>query len=207
VRSALDLQELLLESLARFQADLQGRFTTAQVLWYPVKDEADRRKTLRYDVHEENYLSNVLRQYLVLDLQRANILVKREVEIRPAIGSGTGQRTDIYVEAFTRSPTGEKLDLVVVVIEVKLSRHKEVLTALNSQLVGYLTDQSYKNGIYLVGWHFGEHDPLPQNFPSRPELTKKLVKQAQATAPGYTIEVCILDIRLPGDAVRQQELG
>ena len=207
VRSATDLQELLLESLARFQADLQGEPTTAQVLWYPVKDEADRRKTLRYDVHEENYLSNVLRQHLRQDLQRASILVKREVEIRPAIGAGTGQRTDIFVEAFTRSPTGEKLDVVVVVIEVKLSRHKEVLTALNSQLVDYLTDQSYKHGIYLVGWHFGEHDPLPPNFPSQPELTEQLVEQAEATAPAYTVKVCLLDIRLPGDAVRQQELG
>ena len=206
VRSAADLQELLLESLARFQADLQGEPTTAQVLWYPVKDPDDRRKTLRYDVHEENYFSNVLRQHLRQDLQRANILVKREVEIRPALGSGTGQRTDIFVEAFTCGTIGEKLDVVVVVIEVKLSRHKEVITALKTQLVGYLNDQSYKHGIFLVGWHFGEHEPKPPTFPDLPDLMTQLTRQAATVAPAYAVTACVLDIRLPGDAQRQSEL-
>gem|GEM_PF-2342464 len=202
VRSATDLQELLLESLARFQADLQGEPTTAQVLWFPVKDPANRRNILKYEVHEENYFSNVLRQHLRQDLQRANLLVKREVEIRPAMGRETGQRTDIFVEAFTRSPTGDKLDVVVVVIEVKLSKHRDITTSLEAQLVDYLKDQSYKHGIYLVGWHYGQHDPKPPSKPDLPTLTTLLKQQAAATAPAYTVKSCVLDIRLPADTER-----
>jgi len=199
VRSAADLQDLLLESLTRFQADLQGEPTTAQVLWIPLKDPKHKGRILGYEVHEENYFSNVLRQHLRQDLQRADILIKREVEIRPAMGSGTGQRTDIFVEAFTRSPTGEKLDVVVVVIEVKLSRHPEVAFALKTQLANYLTDQKYKHGIYLVGWHYGQYDPKPVNKPDLITLTSLLTQQTVAMAPDYTIKLCVVDIRLPAD--------
>lgn len=204
VRSAADLQELLLESLARFQADLHGEPTTAQVLWFPVKDPQNRRKLLRYEVHEENYFSNVLRQHLRQDLQRAKLLIKREVEIRPAMGSGSGQRTDIFVEAFVRSPAGERLEVVQVVIEVKLSRHPDVLMALETQLAAYLTDQSYRHGIYLVGWHFGQHDPQPPRLPALPQLAAQLTRQAAALAPAHVIRACVLDIRLPADSARQQ---
>ncbi len=205
VKSATDLQELIIESLERFQADLHNELIAAEVLWIPVKDSADRRKTLGYEVRNENFLSNVIRRHLTQDLQRADISVKREVEIRPSLGPESGQRTDIYIEAFSRDATGNKFDVVTVVIEVKLSKNKEVETALNDQLVPYLRDQRYKHGIYLVGWHYGEYHNKPVKEKSLPELHDLLKRQTQDVDPRYSIRTLLLDIRLPADSVRSEE--
>lgn len=204
VHSATDLQELLLESLDRFQADLQGEPTTAEVLWMPQRTPGQRSRTA-YEVREENYFSNVLRHHFRQDLQRANLLIKRELEIRPSLGPGTGQRADIFVEAFTRGPGNAKIAVVTVVVEVKLSGNKEAETGLGTQLRGYLADQAYKHGIFLVGWHFGQYQPKPAARLDRPTLQACLDAQAAALAPAYHIKARVLDIRLPADSSRSGE--
>ena len=205
VRSAADLQDLLLESLDRFQADLQGEPTTAEVLWVPLRATEHRSTITGYEVREENYFSNVLRQHFRQDLVRANLLIKRELEIRPSLGVGTGQRTDIFVEAFTRGPGNEKTAVVTVVIEVKLSANKEAETALSAQLRGYLADQAYKHGIFLVGWHFGQYKAKPAARLDQAALLVQLNQQAAALAPAYHIKARVLDIRLPADTSRGKE--
>lgn len=204
VSSATDLQDVLLESLDRFQMDLQGEPTTAEMVWIPVKDPTHKSRITGYEVHSENYLSNMLRHHFHQDLQRANILIKREVEIRPSLGAGTGQRTDIFVEAFVRDASGGKQAVATVVVEVKLSRNDEVETALNEQLVGYLADQQYKHGIFLVGWHYGQYDPKPPRKKDLSTLNLLLNKQAEAASIGvYSIKSRIIDIRLPADTARE----
>lgn len=99
VRSADDLMELIQESLARFQTDLQGALNAAEQLWMP--ERSAQNATIGQRIHDENYVSNVIRRHLTQDLYRRDIAIKREVEIRPSAGKGTGQRVDIYVEAFT----------------------------------------------------------------------------------------------------------
>lgn len=204
VQSAKDLQELILESLSRFQADLHNELIAAEVLWLPVKDPKDKRKILGYELREENFLSNVIRRHLVQDLQRSDILIKREVEIRPSFGAGTGQRTDIFVDAYSLDKGGNKTDVVSLVIEVKLSKNGEVETSLHDQLIPYLTDQKYKHGIYLIGWHFGEHYSRPQNRKPLPDLNKLLKEQTHAAGHDYTIKALLLDIRLPADKERNE---
>jgi hypothetical protein len=189
-----------LESLDRFQADLQGEPTTAEVLWIPQRAKGGRIEG--HDVRSENFFSNVLRQHFRQDLQRANLLIKRELEIRPSLGAGTGQRTDIFVEAFTRGPANEKLAVITVVVEVKLSGNAESETGLATQLRGYLADQSYQHGIFLVGWHFGQFGRKPTARLGQSELLAQLNQQAAALAPNYHIKAKILDIRLPADTGR-----
>ncbi|KAA9338789.1 hypothetical protein [Adhaeribacter soli] len=203
IKSATDLQELVLESLNRFQIDLHNELIAAEVLWIPVK-ATDRRKKSGYEVRDENFLSNVIRRHLVQDLQRTDILVKREVEIRSSLGRETGQRTDIFVDAFSREVNGNKADIVSVVIEVKLSKNKEVETALNNQLIPYLIDQKYKHGIYLIGWHYGNHDNKPSDKKSLPNLYRLLEKQTQDVDKDYFIRTKLLDIRLPADKARSE---
>lgn len=200
VQSASDLQDLLLESLDRFQADLQGEPTTAEVLWIPERAKGGRIEG--HKVRDENFFSNVLRQHFRQDLQRANLLIKRELEIRPSLGVGTGQRTDIFVEAFTRGPANEKIAVVTVVVEVKLSGNAEAETGLYTQLRGYLADQAYKHGIFLVGWHFGQFGRRPAARLDQEELLAQLNRQAAALASTYHIKAKILDIRLPADTGR-----
>jgi len=202
VRSAADLQDLLLESLDRFQADLHGELATAQVLWVPVRAANHRSRILGQEVRDENYFCERLRQHFRQDLERSNLLIKREVEIRPSHGKGTGQRPDIFVEAFSRNLTNEKIEVETVLIEVKLSRNDESETGLTHQLADYLVDQNYKHGIFLVGWHFGQYDRKPAARLGRKDLLTKLQEEAARLAPTHAIKARVIDIRLPGDTER-----
>jgi hypothetical protein len=199
VRSADDLMELIIESLGRFQTDLQGALNSAEQLWMPTKSA--KNATTGQRIHDENYLSNVIRRHLTQDIKRSGILIKREVEIRPSAGKGTGQRVDIYVDAYTLGADGVRSDEVTVVIEVKLSKNKEVETAINEQLIGYLANQTYKHGIFLVGWHYGQYYKKPKKDKDFADLQQLLDQQA-AAATGYTIWTKVLDIRLPSDTGR-----
>ncbi|WP_143437062.1 NACHT domain-containing protein [Hymenobacter mucosus] len=196
--TATDLQQLVLESLSRFQTDLHGELVAAEQLWTPDKKAA----TATHVVRDENFLSNTIRRYLVQDLQRSDILIKREVEIRPSVGPATGQRTDIFVEAFSIDDKGNRVDVLTVVVEVKLSKNDEVPTALPDQLIPYLADQKYKHGIYLVGWHYGQYSKRPPRHKPLAELHSLLQKQTTAANSQYTLRSLILDIRLPSDSGR-----
>lgn len=198
VRSADDLMELIQESLTRFQTDLQGALNAAEQLWMPEKSA--KNATIGQRIHDENYLSNVIRRHLTQDLKRSDILIKRELEILPSAGKGTGQRVDIYVEAFTPGADRTKIDVVTVVIEVKLSKNEEVETAINNQLLGYLKNQTYKHGIFLVGWHYGQYYKKPSKKKDIEELQQLLNQQAAAAVTaGCVIWAKVLDLRLPSD--------
>lgn len=201
IRSATDLQDLVLDSLRRFQADLHNELAVANTLWIPQKQG---NKQIGHEVRDENFLSDVLRLYLDKDLRRPEILIKREVEIRKSIGVGTGQRTDLYIDAFSRDKTGGKIEAVTVIIEVKLAKNKETETALEEQLLPYLADQPYKHGIYLIGWHYGQYDALPASKKDLPTLHQLLKDQTTAVTGTYSIRTLILDIRLSADSARSK---
>jgi hypothetical protein len=202
IRSATDLQELVLDSLRRFQADLHNELAVANQLWIPQKQG---NKQVGHEVRDENSLSDMLRFYLDKDLRRPEVLIKREVEIRKSIGVGTGQRTDLFIDAFTRDKTGDKIEVVTVVIEVKLAKNKETETALEEQLLPYLADQPYKHGIYLIGWHYGQYDALPASKKDLPKLHQLLKSQTASITGNYSIRTLILDIRLPADTARSKD--
>jgi DNA/RNA-binding domain of Phe-tRNA-synthetase-like protein len=56
---------------------------------------------------------------------------------------------------------------------VKISENDKTQTNLETQLRGYLTDQSYKHDIFLVEWHFEQFGCKPTARPvSAVGLTK-----------------------------------
>lgn len=202
IKSATDLQELVIDSLRRFQADLHNELAAATILWVPQKKGS---KQIGHEVRDENFLSDVLRLYLDKDLRRPEVLIKREVEIRKSIGVGTGQRTDLFIDAFARDEKNEKTEVVTVVVEVKLSKNRETETALVGQLLPYLVDQHYKHGIYLIGWHYGQYDPLPAGKKDLPALHQLLQNQTATVSNTYSVRALILDIRLPADNARNKD--
>jgi hypothetical protein len=202
IKSATDLQELVLDSLRRFQADLHNELAVANTLWIPQKKG---NKQVGHEVRDENFLSDVLRLYLDKDLRRPEVLIKREVEIRKSIGAGTGQRTDLFIDAFSRDEKNEKTEVVTVVVEVKLAKNKETETALEGQLLPYLVDQHYKHGIYLIGWHYGQYDLLPTGKKDLPALFHLLRNQTATVSNAYSIRTLIMDIRLPADNARSKD--
>ena len=80
--------------------------------------------------------------------------MNREVEFRQSLGSQAGERTDICVDAVSRLGSG-KVDIITAVIEVKGSWHREVETAIETQLADRYLATTYlaMHGMYVVGWY------------------------------------------------------
>jgi hypothetical protein len=96
VQSGDQLLEVVIESLKRLEATLQGETPAAQFLWDKTNENGWRPK-------DENSLSDYVKIHLDKDLRQRGVIVNREVEIR----HGHGERTDIHVDAIIRGPGKE----------------------------------------------------------------------------------------------------
>jgi hypothetical protein len=147
VRTALELLNVVVESLGRLEQELQGHTPAAIDIW----NKVTKRK---YRPKDENELSDYIKRFLERDLKESGILFHREVEIRRRIGGAAGggaagERLDVLV-SFSTPGVHETL---AIIIEAKGAWHKELLTAMETQLVDrYLKDSMCRYGLYLVGW-------------------------------------------------------
>ncbi len=199
IQNGNDLLDVLEESLQRLQIKLHGELQAARFLWN--QERAGKYKK-KYTVRIENDLSDFIRLHLAYDIQERQLLIKREVEVRASDGKGTGQRTDIYVDAIGPVGFNGQAEIITAIIEVKLSRNDEMDTGIHDQLLPYLQSHSTRHGLFLVGWHFGEHDTLSRaaELPSKLALLSQQAQQA--SSGGVFIRASILDIRLPSDNSR-----
>jgi hypothetical protein len=142
VASDAELREVVVESLARAQEELQSATPAAADLW---DTSAHRPKS-------ENELSDWLKRHLDRDLRGRGIVVGREVQIRPGPGGKMGEAGDLVIDAVA----GERIEgaqTVTVTVEVKGCWHDKVETALRAQLAErYLLPEGQRQGIYVVGW-------------------------------------------------------
>ena len=146
VQSEEQLVEVIIESLRRLEETLQGETPAARDIW-------DRVAKNKYRPIDENAFSDYVKRHLDSDLRNGGIIVNREVEIRRGEGSGTGERTDIHVDAIVKDEQGQVFDVVTVIIETKGCWNKELDTAMKTQLSDrYLHESQCKHGLYLVGW-------------------------------------------------------
>ena len=140
VQGGDQLIQVLVESLGRLQALLQGEIPEAQFLW----DKVDRRSAKPKD---EDAFSDYVKINLDKDLKQRGVIVNREVRIHK------GERTDIHVDAVVLEGSGKIYDSVTVIIECKGCWNPELHNAMRDQLVGrYLKDNHCQHGLYLVGW-------------------------------------------------------
>jgi len=144
--NANQLLDALLESLKRLEQKLQGETPIAISLW----DQVNKTK---FKPKSENSFSNFVKSHLTEDLKQSGIVALREVQIRPpkqGEGGSPGELTDIYVTIFVPSSQNH----VRVIIEVKGCWHKDVQTAMKTQLLNrYLNESGCDHGVYLVGWY------------------------------------------------------
>lgn len=191
VGSPAQLLDVVVESLERFQGELQGELRSAPELWsenpFSPKDEAA--------------LTDKIARYLRQDLRTRGVVANREVVIRRGDRFGRpGQRTDIYVDAIRSDPYGN-VDTITVILESKGSWHSEVLTAMEEQLVPYLEDnQQCRYGLYVVGWYlcdrWEEEDrkARTRRLGSLSDLRDRLTAQAiQLNRPGILVRSLVLD--------------
>lgn len=155
VRTANELQSLLIEVLEEIGMDLQGETPAAPELWNLPTSNADKATSIR--PKDENRLSDWLKLRLDAKLKGRGVISLREVEIRRGEGAGDtktrGQRTDLHITGIVPGAIEATFDTVRVIVEVKGCWHAEVKTAMETQLVDrYLVDNACQNGIYVVGW-------------------------------------------------------
>ena len=196
VQSGQELVQVLLESLGRFQQRLQGQTPQAPYLWEEVPSPRPK---------SENRLSDYVTGFLRDDLRDRGIIINREVEIVQRHRQGTGERVDIQVEAFQLDQSGERYDILKVMVEVKGCWNPDLFQAMESQLYEqYMLPASTQYGIYLVGWYDpADWDEADRNRRQRvvgmsPAMLRAQLDQqaAQLHARGGVIEPAILDASL-----------
>jgi hypothetical protein len=139
------LAALVLRALNKIDESLQDVTPSAIELW-------NEKKRTKFWPKDEKDLSDWIVRRLNSELRGRGIVLNREVEIRRGQG-GKGEETDILISAFSRGTNREAIDIISVVVEVKGCWNKELLTALDSQLVGrYLKENACHTGLYVVGW-------------------------------------------------------
>lgn len=131
VETESQLMDVVLNSLAAFQQELRAELPSAAHLWLPNNRPRD-----------ENFLSDYVAHWLQNALKDKNIVLNREVQIRP------GQETDIIVDAV--SPGSGNIR---VIVEVKGCWNPDLKTSMNLQLASrYMKNAKSTHGLYLVGW-------------------------------------------------------
>jgi hypothetical protein len=188
------LLDAIIESLNHLQAKLHGETPLVVFLW----DEVAKGK---FKPKDEGRLSDFVKSHLDEDLVKRGIIVNREVEVRRIKGSGTGERTDIHVDAVKSKADAEVYDRITVVIETKGCWNTELNTAMETQLVGqYLDEARCRHGLYLVGWYncelWMDDDYRKRQAPkiSLDEAREKFQKQAiELTKGGKVIKSFVLD--------------
>ncbi len=178
VDSDEELLVVTVEALQRLQSRLHGETPAAEDLW-----DKDRPK-------DELALSDYVKRFLADDLKGRSVVVNREVQVN------RGSRTDVRVEAALGSER-----TVAVVVEVKGCWHRELMTAIRTQLVEqYLAESARRCGVYLVAWFVADRwsndDPRKRNVPDASIQDVRRVLEDQAAAlrkDGFDIAVVVLD--------------
>ncbi len=188
VQSGDQLMEVIIESLSRLQARLQGETPLAPFLW----DGSKPRK--------EEALSEWVKVHLEDDLKGRGVVLGREVQIHRF------DRTDIHITAVTKNDRADSFETVKVIIEVKGDWHRELKTAMETQLVGrYLKDNDCRHGLYLVGWFARVNRRNPADAKTRDNLQRQLTAQSLSlTNVERRVKALVLDcsVAIPAGAKR-----
>ena len=162
VNNGDQLLDVLIESIKRLEEKLQGVTPAVADLW----------NEKPYRPKDENRFSDYVKRHLDEDLRKRGIIINREVEIRRGTGAGTGERTDIHVDAVVHGPRMDVYDSISIIIEVKGCWNAELEHAMKTQLADrYLKDNRCQHGLYLVGWfHCDQWD----DSDNRKKQTQKL---------------------------------
>src|SRR5207245_5735150 len=196
VETGRQLVDLIVESLDRLHSKLHGEVPATRDLWNNRQD--------KWWPKDEQDFADYLTRHLNEDLKLRGIVVNREIQIRRGIGDGTGQRTDIHVDAVIPGQPGS-YERTYVIVEVKGNWNTELLTAMETQLHDrYLRENKCRDGIYLAGWFtctkWDDTDNRKnQCSPMNLAEAKDFFSQ-QATAlsgGGFQIESYVLDVSLP----------
>jgi hypothetical protein len=145
VDSGSQLIEAVMESLDRLYDKFRRDLPAVRDLWNTPKEG--------FSPKDEQEVADYVVRHLRYDLRGRGIIVNREVQIRRGIGDGTGQRTDIHVDAVASRERDRNSDQICAIVEVKGNWNAELSSAMETQLRDrYLKENRCRNGLYLVAW-------------------------------------------------------
>lgn len=210
-----ELAEVIVSTLADIAVDLPAH---GELLW-------DRRPVAKADTEDaggedavevwwpkpEAAVSAYLAHELKLRLASHQVVVNREVLILPTNAYGSGERTDILIQAISSPLQSQQVTTATTVVEVKGSWNDGLLSSLETQLADrYLPETGSVAGVYVVTWY-----PLPLwittgNYRDRrksqaarhespEELTSILEKQADdlSRSRGFSLHACVMSVPRP----------
>ena len=194
VQNGDQLLNVLIESLQRLQEKLIGKTPSTILLWNEIEKDLYRPK-------DESILSDYVKVYLDDDLKQRGIIVNREVEIRKGRGSSPGEETDIHVDAIIPGSRKGECGSVSAIIEVKGCWHRELWTAMETQLVDrYLKDNRCPYGLYVVGWfNCDKWDNRDYRKKQAPKMSSSEVQDrldTQASELSKQIRAFVIDIAI-----------
>jgi hypothetical protein len=189
VRDEEELIEAVWEALHDYQSQIRGEGSQVMRLWNEPVHTPKPEEPLSREIGAE--------------IQR--VLATRGVKITHEVKIREGQFVDIHVSAVT---SNSKRRLISLIIEVKGCWHRELKTAIDTQLsMRYLKDNEAHFGIYLAVWFLcdewdGREDGRKKNTPqyTLAEIRAFLDDQANAVnaKTQSTIRALVLDATIEG---------
>ena len=170
VRSGDELLRVVRRAIESYEQSLHGIGGGAELLWSGGRPRP------------ETELSIDLMRYLRLFMARSNVILNREVELRPASTDESirGERSDILIEA--SHPDRPTISLV---IEIKGSWNAEKYSGYQKQLTDrYLAHPDVAAGLHLVYWFDKESwDTADARRRRSPKLKAQVLRQLESLAP------------------------
>jgi hypothetical protein len=199
IRSERELLQAVIESLASFEAGLQGETPLAFTLWDKIREGRSKSESV-WKPKDENSFSDVIKHHLIKEMKERGLFINREVEIVRARAGGQGERLDIDVSALIQGNNADTYEPIKVVVEVKGSWNAGLFESMETQLADrYLNTLECTHGIYLVGWFFSNKSDkkyVPAKM-TLETLRSKLAEQATALSNKQrTIRAVVIDATL-----------
>jgi hypothetical protein len=123
IRTAGELQKVIIESLRVFESDLHGTSPSME-LW----NETTKGRKKFWQPKDELNLSNCLKRFLERALKERGVIADREVKIMPKLGNDSAQFVDILVSAIPFDENGQYASRVSIVVEVKCAWNFTIVT-------------------------------------------------------------------------------
>lgn len=189
------LADVVLEAIDDLSTAIKADSALRTLFWH--RQRAKKGEQVVWIPNSENEFSTTFARMLRDRL--TNVVVRREVEVQPGLGTQKGDNPDIEVTAKLDDGTEIRCP-----IEDKGNWHAEVETAVQTQLADrYLHGPGGRNGIYLVAWYGGSawdpNDGRRQQALKRTQdqLTDTLIsKAAVLSTGGIAVHVRLVDLTL-----------
>ncbi|MCL4305866.1 hypothetical protein KJZ99_08110 [bacterium] len=147
VQSPRQLLDIMIKAMGDIQSEIQHQeYPSVKSLWNQLPDKALRPK-------DEEDVSDYIARELIKRIVDKRIVVNREVQIRRRMGSESGQKPDIRIEALCQQDL-VSVEPMVIYLEVKGCWNPKLLNSMKTQLFDrYMAQNRVRAGLYIVA-HF-----------------------------------------------------